>query len=68
MCEGSLLFHPGYLQLNTLLYTLYKSSVFMKQIAFDLLELLLVSAFPELDDVFRQLDQDKEKYGELKSN
>ncbi|KAK6148848.1 hypothetical protein DH2020_016373 [Rehmannia glutinosa] len=48
------------------LYYFIQSSVFMKQIAFDLLELLLLSAFPELDHVFRELDQDKEKFGKLK--
>ncbi|KAL1551548.1 hypothetical protein AAHA92_19374 [Salvia divinorum] len=45
------------------LYYFIQSSVFMKQLAFDLLELLLVSSFPELDHVFRELDQDKEKFG-----
>lgn len=42
-----------------------QSSVFMKQLAFDLLELLLLSSFPELDYVFRELDRDKEKFGKL---
>ncbi|KAI3455431.1 hypothetical protein Pfo_012094 [Paulownia fortunei] len=50
------------------LYYFIQSSVFMKQLAFDFLELLLLSAFPELDYVFRQLDQDKEKFGKLKLN
>ncbi|XP_042052495.1 uncharacterized protein LOC121797822 isoform X2 [Salvia splendens] len=45
------------------LYYFIQSSVFMKQLAFDLLKLLLVSSFPELDHVFRELDQDKEKFG-----
>ncbi|XP_047959601.1 uncharacterized protein LOC125204884 [Salvia hispanica] len=45
------------------LYYFIQSSVFMKQLAFDLLELLLLSSFPELDHVFRELDQDKEKFG-----
>lgn len=42
-----------------------QSSVFMKQLAFDILELLLSSSFPELGSVFRELDQDKQKFGEL---
>lgn len=37
----------------------------MKQLAFDLLELLLSSSYPELDPVFRELEQDKEKFGKL---
>lgn len=47
------------------LYYFIQSSVFMKQLAFDLLELLLLSSFPELDYVFRELDRDKEKFGKL---
>ncbi|KAH6820970.1 hypothetical protein C2S53_018425 [Perilla frutescens var. hirtella] len=47
------------------LYYFIQSSVFMKQLAFDLLELLLLSSFPELDCVFRELDQNKEKFGKL---
>ncbi|KAK4395252.1 hypothetical protein Sango_1679500 [Sesamum angolense] len=50
------------------LYYFIQSAVFMKQLSFDLLELLLLSAFPELDYVFRQFDQDKHKFGELKLN
>lgn len=42
-----------------------QSSVFMKQLAFDLLQLLLLSAFPELGNVFRQLDEEKDKFGKL---
>jgi sorting nexin-13 len=40
----------------------------MKQLAFDLLELLLLTAFPELDYVFRQLHEEKNKFGEFKPN
>ncbi|CAA0837247.1 Unknown protein [Striga hermonthica] len=47
------------------LYYFIQSSVFMKQLAFDLVELLLLSAFPELDTVFREFDQEKEKFGKL---
>ncbi|KAI3463336.1 hypothetical protein Pfo_019999 [Paulownia fortunei] len=53
-----------YEQCATDLYYFIQSSVCMKQLAFDLLELLLLSAFPELDYVFRQLE-DKEKFGKL---
>jgi hypothetical protein len=45
-----------------------QSSVCMKQLAFDLLELLLLTAFPELDYVFRQLHEEKHKFGEFKPN
>jgi sorting nexin-13 len=37
----------------------------LKQLAFDLLEMLLLSAFPELDDVFKQVHEEKHKFGEL---
>ncbi|KAL6568152.1 hypothetical protein OROHE_003836 [Orobanche hederae] len=50
------------------LYYFIQSSIFMKQLAFDLLELLLLSAFPELESVFRELDQDKEKFGKVELN
>ncbi|KAG8379955.1 hypothetical protein BUALT_Bualt07G0143400 [Buddleja alternifolia] len=50
------------------LYYFIQSSVFMKLLAFDLLELLLMSAFPELDYVFRQLVKEKEKFGKLEQN
>ncbi|KZV26088.1 hypothetical protein F511_06014 [Dorcoceras hygrometricum] len=49
------------------LYNFIQSSVFMKQLAFELLQLLLLSAFPELDPVFRQLYEEKERFGELKT-
>ncbi|CAI9773610.1 unnamed protein product [Fraxinus pennsylvanica] len=47
------------------LYCFIQSSVCMKQLAFYLLELLLLSAFPELDSAFKQLHEDKEKFGKL---
>ncbi|KAL3824360.1 hypothetical protein ACJIZ3_020389 [Penstemon smallii] len=50
------------------LYYFIQSSVCMKLLAFDLLELLLLSAFPELDHVFRQLVDEKEKFGKFESN
>jgi sorting nexin-13 len=45
-----------------------QSSVCTKQLAFDLLELLLLTAFPEMDSVFRQLRVEKHKFGEFKPN
>ncbi|XP_061359559.1 uncharacterized protein LOC133303638 [Gastrolobium bilobum] len=49
------------------LYFFLQSSVCLKQLAFDLLELLLMSAFPELDDVFKQLHEEKHKFGEFRT-
>lgn len=49
------------------LYYFIQSSVVTKQLAFDLLELILSSAFPELDDVFKELHEKKEKFGKLKA-
>lgn len=46
-------------------YFFIQSSVCLKQLAFDLLELLLMSAFPELDFVFQQLQDEKHKFGVL---
>ncbi|KAI3759679.1 hypothetical protein L6452_07673 [Arctium lappa] len=46
-------------------YYFIQSSVCLKQLAFDLLELLLMSAFPELDFVFQQLQDEKHKFGVL---
>ncbi|KAK3028334.1 hypothetical protein RJ639_037796 [Escallonia herrerae] len=50
------------------LYYFLQSSVCLKQLAFDLLELLLLSAFPELDYVFREVHDQKEKFGKLERN
>ncbi|XP_061981082.1 uncharacterized protein LOC133701249 isoform X3 [Populus nigra] len=50
------------------LYFFLQSSVCTKQLVFDLLELLLLTAFPELDSVFRQLREEKHKFGEFKPN
>ncbi|XP_020226194.1 uncharacterized protein LOC109807899 isoform X1 [Cajanus cajan] len=49
------------------LYFFLQSSVCLKQLAFDLLELLLTSAFSELDNVFKQLHEEKHKFGEFKT-
>ncbi|XP_059645614.1 uncharacterized protein LOC132287124 isoform X2 [Cornus florida] len=50
------------------LYYFLQSSVCLKQLTFDLLELLLLSAFPELDYVFKQLHEEKHKFGVYKPN
>ncbi|KAL8256755.1 hypothetical protein R6Q59_028796 [Mikania micrantha] len=46
-------------------YNFIQSSVCLKQFSLDLLELLLLSAFPEMDTVFQQLHDEKEKFGGL---
>ncbi|KAL2454047.1 Phox-associated domain [Abeliophyllum distichum] len=58
--------HREYEQCAKDLYYFIQSSVCMKQLAFSLLELLLLSLFPELDYVFRQLEDEKEKFGKFK--
>lgn len=42
-----------------------QSSVCLKLLAFDLLELLILSLFPEMDYTFRQLREQKYKFGEF---
>ncbi|CAH9052780.1 unnamed protein product [Cuscuta europaea] len=49
------------------LYFFVQSSVCLKQLALELVELLLSSAFPELDYVFRDFREDKGKFGVLKA-
>ncbi|KAJ0680235.1 putative Phox-associated domain, sorting nexin, PX domain superfamily [Helianthus annuus] len=46
-------------------YYFIQSSVCLKQFSLDLLELLLMSAFPEMDFVFQQLHDEKHKFGVL---
>ncbi|KAI3671566.1 hypothetical protein L1987_87305 [Smallanthus sonchifolius] len=46
-------------------YYFIQSSVCLKQFSLDLLELLLLSAFPEMDFVFQQLHDEKQKFGVL---
>ncbi|XP_057465068.1 uncharacterized protein LOC130754828 isoform X2 [Actinidia eriantha] len=58
--------HKEYEQCAKDLYYFLQSSVCLKQLAFDLLELLLLSAFPEMDYIFRQLHEQKEMFGEFK--
>nr|XP_043615564.1 uncharacterized protein LOC122587454 isoform X2 [Erigeron canadensis] len=46
-------------------YYFIQSSVCLKQLSFDLLELLLLSTFPEMESVFQQLHDEKQKFGVL---
>ncbi|OMO54105.1 hypothetical protein CCACVL1_28063 [Corchorus capsularis] len=50
------------------LYFFIQSSVCLKLLSYDLLELLLLSAFPEMESVFKQLHEEKHKFGEFKVN
>ncbi|KAG1367756.1 Sorting nexin-13 [Cocos nucifera] len=50
------------------IYFFLQSSVCLKQLAFDLLELLLLCAFPELDDVVRQCHEEKEQFRVAEEN
>lgn len=52
----------------TFLLLLVQSKVCLKLLAFDLLELLLLSAFPEMDYIFKQLHEEKHKFGEYRPN
>ncbi|XVF74581.1 hypothetical protein PTKIN_Ptkin13bG0121200 [Pterospermum kingtungense] len=49
-------------------YFFIQSRVCLKLLAYDLVELLLLSAFPEMDHVFKQLHEEKHKFGEFKAN
>ncbi|CAN4086847.1 unnamed protein product [Withania somnifera] len=48
------------------LYYFIQSSVCLKLLVLGLVELILLSAFPELDGVFSTLHKEKRKFGELK--
>ncbi|CAL1378069.1 unnamed protein product [Linum trigynum] len=48
-------------------YFFIQSPVCLKQLAYDLIELVLLSAFPEMDYNLRQLHEEKSKFGELKA-
>ncbi|XVF26747.1 hypothetical protein REPUB_Repub14bG0045000 [Reevesia pubescens] len=50
------------------LYFFIQSSVCLKMLAYDLVELLMLSAFPEMDYLFKQLNEEKQKFGEFKPN
>ncbi|XP_019091391.1 PREDICTED: uncharacterized protein LOC104740212 [Camelina sativa] len=55
----SLIGQKEYEQCAEDLYFFLQSSVCLKQLAFDLLELLLLSAFPEMEQAFKQLHYEK---------
>ncbi|KAJ0257055.1 Phox [Hirschfeldia incana] len=46
------------------LYFFLQSSVCLKLLAYDLLELLLTSAFPEMEQAFKQLQDEKHLFGQ----
>ncbi|VFQ87910.1 unnamed protein product [Cuscuta campestris] len=50
------------------LYFFIQSSVCLKQLALDLIELVLSSAFPELDYVFKEFREEKGKFGVLRED
>ncbi|CAM8940701.1 unnamed protein product [Rhodiola kirilowii] len=50
------------------LYFFIQSAVCLKQLAFELVELLFVSAFPELDQTIKELHQQKHMFGKLQVN
>ncbi|XP_022714972.1 uncharacterized protein LOC111274526 isoform X2 [Durio zibethinus] len=50
------------------LYFFIQSRVCLKLLAYDLVELLLLSAFPEMDYAFKQLHEEKHKFGDFKAN
>ncbi|KAG5575443.1 hypothetical protein H5410_055577 [Solanum commersonii] len=58
--------HKEYEQCAKDLYYFIWSSVCLKLLVVDLVELILLSAFPELDGVFNILHQEKKKFGEFK--
>lgn len=50
------------------IYFFLQSSVCLKQLAFGLLELLLLSAFPELDGTIKQCHEEKEQFKVVEDN
>jgi sorting nexin-13 len=61
----SLVGHKEYEQCAEDLYFFLQSSVCLKQLAFDLVELLLLSAFPEMEKTFKQLHNEKHLFGQF---
>ncbi|KAL1203562.1 hypothetical protein V5N11_033422 [Cardamine amara subsp. amara] len=61
----SLIGQKEYEQCAEDLYFFLQSSVCLKQLAFDLLELLLLSAFPEMEQAFKQLHEEKHLFGQF---
>ncbi|KAF8716456.1 hypothetical protein HU200_026336 [Digitaria exilis] len=47
------------------IYFFLQSPVCLKQLAFELLELLVLAAFPELDDTVRKWREDKQQFGAM---
>ncbi|KAE8662980.1 hypothetical protein F3Y22_tig00113124pilonHSYRG00585 [Hibiscus syriacus] len=60
--------HKEYEQCAKDLYFFIQSSVCLKLLAYDVIELLLLSAIPEMDYVFKQLHDEKHKFGDYKAN
>ncbi|XP_039066642.1 uncharacterized protein LOC120212381 [Hibiscus syriacus] len=60
--------HKEYEQCARDLYFFIQSSVCLKLLVYDVIELLLLSAIPEMDYVFKQLHEEKHKFGEYKAN
>ncbi|MBA0599302.1 hypothetical protein Gorai_005528, partial [Gossypium raimondii] len=54
--------HKEYEQCAKDLYFFIQSSVCLKLLAYDLIELLMLSAFPEMEYVFKQLHEEKHKF------
>ncbi|CAH8382369.1 unnamed protein product [Eruca vesicaria subsp. sativa] len=63
----SLVGQSEYKQCAEDLYFFLQSSVCLKQLAYDLLELLLLSAFPEMEKAFKQLHDEKHLFGQYTS-
>lgn len=62
----SLVGHKEYEQCAKDLYFFLQSPVCLKLLVLDLLQLVLLHAFPELDNTFRQLSEERYKFGEFK--
>jgi sorting nexin-13 len=60
----SLIGQKEYEQCAEDLYFFLQSSVCLKQLAFDILELLLLSAFPEMEQAFKKLHYEKHLFGQ----
>ncbi|KAJ8452051.1 hypothetical protein Cgig2_016632 [Carnegiea gigantea] len=62
----SLVGHKEYEQCAKDLYFFLQSPVCLKLLVLDLLQLVLLHAFPELDNTFKQLSEERYKFGEFK--
>lgn len=63
---ASLVGQKEYEQCAKDLYFYLQSSVCLKLLVLDLLQLVLLHGFPELDHTFKQLSEEKHKFGEFK--